>query len=379
MVAKKKTLVINFILCIICSLLIWLVLDIFCNDKKNYNVIETSVVFLIVTYYASVIIHELAHFFTFRFFKIKMRAICFFPICFINDGTSWQTAINFNYIGLGGAAVSNQVLIDSDKEYKRIKDAFAYSMLMAPIASIVVMILGIILLILGYAVMKNEPLEIIASFLIFINFIIVVGCFSKNGNVYGDFLAYKYIFQEEDAALLLIYNYAAISTNYHAIRNNNDYMRDKLVKCFEKKLSKKIIDIDILIIATIFINELIICNKALPFCILSYINNMYCSLEQFDNIRNTEVFKKFILRLAYYFEYIGKHESSIYIYNNYLCKFSDTVVDKYRKMQADQVIRRIDNRTFLLIKKNIKPDSMYSFYRVFDEYFADEILINKIY
>ncbi len=127
-------------------------------------------------------------------------------------------------------------------------------MLAATIASIVLIIIGIILMTLGYTLFNNETLGILGSFLIFVNFIIVYGCFTKTENVLGDFFAYRYFLKNDDIVTSLIYNYSKLSMNYHEIRKNNTYLREKLLNCFERKIKENIIDLDALVITTGFIN-----------------------------------------------------------------------------------------------------------------------------
>ncbi len=65
------------------------------------------------------------------------------------------------------------------------------------------------------------------------------------------------------------------------------------------------------------------------------------------------------------------------IYTKYISNFTDRIEDKHKKIQAEKIILYKDNSEYLNKRENIKPDSFYSFYRLFDGYLADEIVLNK--
>lgn len=377
MINKKRNMFTKIYLISFSILCFCLVIGVIYNDKSRHSLFKTICVFIIFVYYVSVAIHELAHFVTYKLFKVQMRAICFTPFCFINNGVEWKVKVNWNNIGLGGAAIPNLVVVKDDNDFIKIKKAFAYSMLVATTASIVLIIIGTILATLGYTMFNNETMGILGSFLIFVNFIIVLGCFTKSENVLGDFFAYRCFLKDDDIVTSLIYNYSKLSMSYHEIRKNNTYLREKLLNCFESKIKENIIDLDALVITTGFINEFLIDNTVLPDQVNRYINEFWEKSEQFEKGRNTEIFKNFVTRVAYYFEYTGNHELALKIYTKYISNFTDRIADKYKKIQAEQIILHKDNSDYLNKRENIKPDSFYSFYRLFDGYLADEIVLNK--
>ncbi len=108
----------------------------------------------------------------------------------------------------------------------------------------------------------------------------------------------------------------------------------------------------------------------------SYVNQFWEKSELFEKWWKTEIFKNFAIRVAYYFEYTDNHELALKIYTKYISNFTDKIADKYKKIQAEQIILYKDNSDYLNKRENIKPDSFYSFFRLFDGYLTDEIVLN---
>ncbi|TYQ17857.1 UNVERIFIED_CONTAM: hypothetical protein Cloal_0229 [Acetivibrio alkalicellulosi] len=354
----------------------WYVLDTI-NNNDNPT-LAIYIIFFIFLLYVSIIIHELTHSLVYIFFKLPIRAFCIFPICFINNGNRWSVMINWNYISLMGASVPEQIAIINENDFKRITKVYSRSMLVATISGFIMTIIGLVILIIGYTFFENENISILGSLLLFINFLFLAGAFTRTTNASGDYFAYKYMFNDAEISTHLIYDYMKFSVKYNEIRSNSSYLRNKLVLCFKKKINEKLVNIDAIVIATTFINDFLIRKIDLPEPIVKYIEDLNENLEELEDIKNTEVFKKYITRIAYYYEFIGNSSMAKKLNYNYIMNFSDRPIDKYLKMQAQQIILKEDHTSLLLKRENIKPDSYYSFYRIFDGYINDEMILNKV-
>jgi hypothetical protein len=308
---------------------------------------------------------------------MRVRAICFFPFCFINLGNTWRTVVNWNNISLLGASVVEQFEIKDKNDFKRMTRAYANSMLSATLSGIFMTILGFILFIVGFIYRGNEAFITFACLLIAVNIVLVSSSFTRNENASGDFFAYKYIFKDEEISAQVVFSYMKMSANYYEIRKNSKYLRDMLVCIFEKKIKKNTIDIDAISIATSFINDFLIIKIPLAGPIEKYIKKFGENVDRFSEIKNIEIYRRFIVIVAYYYEYIGNNELAEKIYHDYISQFSNKAVDNYLKIQAEQIILKKDNSEVLNIRKNIKPDSYYTFYRLFDGYINDEIFLNQ--
>jgi hypothetical protein len=280
-------------------------------------------------------------------------------------------------MGALGASVPEQVAIKNEDDFRKTTKAYSNSMLAATMSGLVMTILGLLILVIGYCFLKNENLWILGTMWTFLNFLSLEGAFTRTANAAGDYFAYKYMFSNEEVSTHLIYDYMKLSVKYNEIRVNSEYLREKLVACFEKKFKEKLVDVDSIVIATTFINDFLIRRIDLPKQIEKYIEELNDNLQEFDDIKNTEVFKKYITKVAYYYEFIGNHIRAIKINYDYITNFSNGPVDKYLKMQAEQIILKKDNTSYLLKRENIKPDSYYSYYRLFDGYIEDEIILNQ--
>jgi len=375
MVSRAKSAFIFLILICLCVISFWCLSDAIVNNKNA--TLTVNIVSFIFVFYVSIIIHELTHSLVFIYSKMRIRAFCFFPFCFIHDGTRWNIAISWKYMGALGASVPEQVAIKNEDDFRKTTKAYSNSMLAATMSGLVMTILGLLILVIGYCFLKNENLWILGTMWTFLNFLSLEGAFTRTANAAGDYFAYKYMFSNEEVSTHLIYDYMKLSVKYNEIRVNSEYLREKLVACFEKKFKEKLVDVDSIVIATTFINDFLIRRIDLPKQIEKYIEELNDNLQEFDDIKNTEVFKKYITKVAYYYEFIGNHIRAIKINYDYITNFSNGPVDKYLKMQAEQIILKKDNTSYLLKRENIKPDSYYSYYRLFDGYIEDEIILNQ--
>gem|GEM_PF-1025398 len=345
--------------------------------SESFSMIDYILLFIVICY-ISITVHEVAHSLAYIFHRMRIRAIYIYPFCFIKNKNNWKTLINFNCVGLMGASVVDLFEINNDDDFKRVTEAFANSMLCATISGIIMSILGLVLIIIGYVAGENKSLVDVGGLLFAINFVLVINCFARSGNVGGDYFAYKYMFKNNEISAQFIFNYIKLSSNYNEIRRNNTYLRKMLIKIFERKVEEDITNIDAISIATGFISDFLAAKIDLPESIKIYLKDFYRNTDKFSKVKNIEIYKKFITRVACYYEFIGKHEIAEKLYNDLIINFPKGEVDNYYKLQAEQIILHKDNYAILSDRKNIKPDTFYTFYRLFDGYISDEVYINGL-
>ncbi|MCR2044601.1 site-2 protease family protein [Anaerosalibacter massiliensis] len=349
------------------------------SKDMNLNVFPILAI-IILTFYISIALHELGHFFAFIFNKIQMRMLNISIFSFIFDGEKWRLKLNRNNIGVGGIAIPNLTVVSNEKEFKETQEGYANAILAAPIVTLFLALVGILVIFIGFLKYnKNHPyLLITGGTLLLINILLFFSCFIKSENAYGDLRAYSFYKNDDFFAALMIYQYSMFSIDYKNTRVNNRCLREILLKSFEKRANDKKTDLFTISCATTFIDEYLIgIMDELPKSIIDYIHYYYENKNQIIKEQKTEQHRLLLLHIAYYFEKEGEHKKAVDIYDNYIKTLSKSPVFDYWKIQGEQIIFKKDRSKYLLNKKNIKPNSTYSLFKQFDGFYHDELILNQ--
>lgn len=336
---------------------------------------------MILTFYISITLHELGHFFAFILNGIQIRMLTISIFSFIFDGEKWRLRLNRNNIGVGGIAVPNLTVISNEEEFKKAQKGYANAIIAAPMVTLLLAIIGALLLLINFLKYRiiNPYLLIFGGTLLLINMFLFFTCFAKSEAVYGDFSAYSLYKNDDFFAALMMYQYAMFSIDYENTRINNSYLKEILLRGFEERVKDRKTDLFTVSCATTFIDEYLIgIMDELPKSIVYYIDYYYENKNQIIEKQETEQHRLLLLHIAYYFEKEGEHEKAVDIYDSFIKTLSKSPVFDYWKIQGEQIIFKKDNSKYLLDKKNIKPSSIYSVFKQLDGLYHDELILNQM-
>lgn len=352
------------------------------NISKNMDVsIFPMLAIMILTFYISITLHELGHFFAFILNGIQIRMLTISIFSFIFDGEKWRLRLNRNNIGVGGIAVPNLTVISNEEEFKKAQKGYANAIIAAPMVTLLLAIIGALLLLINFLKYRiiNPYLLIFGGTLLLINMFLFFTCFAKSDAVYGDFSAYSLYKNNDFFAALMMYQYAMFSIDYENTRINNSYLKKILLRGFEERVKDRKTDLFTVSCATTFIDEYLIgIMDELPKSIVYYIDYYYENKNQIIEKQETEQHRLLLLHIAYYFEKEGEHEKAVDIYDSFIKTLSKSPVFDYWKIQGEQIIFKKDNSKYLLDKKNIKPSSIYSVFKQLDGLYHDELILNQM-
>lgn len=352
------------------------------NISKNMDVsIFPMLAIMILTFYISITLHELGHFFAFILNGIQIRMLTISIFSFIFDGEKWRLRLNRNNIGVGGIAVPNLTVISNEEEFKKAQKGYANAIIAAPMVTLLLAIIGALLLLINFLKYRiiNPYLLIFGGTLLLINMFLFFTCFAKSEAVYGDFSAYSLYKNDDFFAALMMYQYAMFSIDYENTRINNSYLKKILLRGFEERVKDRKTDLFTVSCATTFIDEYLIgIMDELPKSIVYYIDYYYENKNQIIEKQETEQHRLLLLHIAYYFEKEGEHEKAVDIYDSFIKTLSKSPVFDYWKIQGEQIIFKKDNSKYLLDKKNIKPSSIYSVFKQLDGLYHDELILNQM-
>ncbi len=155
-------------------------------------------IYLVLTFYVTLTLHELGHFIAFAVQKVKLRAIYLTMFVFYKTQRGWKFRIMPKlWVLFGGLVVPDLDLIDNDEAYESIANKFAKSLIAAPIVTICFMILTNILFI-SSLIWSNQYgwIGFISVFNMFTTMLSVLYIYTfklHTQSIYGDFVAYKKI------------------------------------------------------------------------------------------------------------------------------------------------------------------------------------------
>ena len=142
------------------------------NISKNMDVsIFPMLAIMILTFYISITLHELGHFFAFILNGIQIRMLTISIFSFIFDGEKWRLRLNRNNIGVGGIAVPNLTVISNEEEFKKAQKCYANAIIAAPMVTLLLAIIGALLLLINFLKYRiiNPYLLIFGGTLLLIN------------------------------------------------------------------------------------------------------------------------------------------------------------------------------------------------------------------
>jgi hypothetical protein len=322
---------------------------------------------ILFSFYVTLSLHELGHFFSFVFQKVKIRAIYITIFIFHKTEKGWRLSINPKlWVLFGGLVVPELGEIKDEETYKQKLNAFANSLMTAPIVTIVFLVLTVISTILLTIFSGNETLiGIFVLNMIFIALLSTIYIYTfklSNPLFYGDFVAYKHMKTNQVFQHVQLSQYTIFSLQ-----------ESKETDAFLFAKTKAIL------------NELTISNTLFHTLLLTqYIENKIASDEPIDDIIDQKLKKLnissylrnehgFMLAndLAFYF-YKYKDVEKAYqiilqVYAKSYPKLNEKLV-KYMRNKSFHLLHLEDQSSFLAMKENIYIGAIWIFDRLIDPY-----------
>lgn len=335
--------------------------------------ILVGVIIIALTFYISVIIHELGHFFGFLLNKIPVRMISIAIFSFIFNGSKWEIVFNHSGAGIGGIVIPNVRAVANEAEFKAMQRGYSRAIMGGPLASGLLLVLGLVLLV------SNTQMILIALSLIIINIVILLSCLAKADGVYGDFPAYRAYKEDDFFAAVMMYQYTMLGVDYEQERHDNSYLRQLILQGLKPRIKERRKDIlTVAAVSTMTQEYLIGLVDQLPQFIKEYINYYYENYPMILVTEVTEANQQLLLLVAYYFKKEGLEDPALEIYNQFIQRLPKSSVYDYWKIQSEQIIKEKDHSQYLLDKNNIKPNLTYHVFKKLEGYYHDELLLNQV-
>ncbi len=164
------------------------------------------ILWFVFAFYFTLALHELGHFIAFYVQKVKLRALYLTIFVFYKDQRGWHFTIKPKlWILFGGLVVPDLGEIKTEEDYQQLSTKFRKSLIAAPIVTISVLILSILIFVLlmvfGTNAHFNGVMTINALYITVISILYIYTFKLSNQMFYGDFVAYKKM--KEDAIFQL--------------------------------------------------------------------------------------------------------------------------------------------------------------------------------
>jgi len=171
----------------------------------------------IFAFYFTLTLHELGHFIAFYVQKVKLRALYLTIFVFYKNEKGWHFTVKPKlWVLFGGLVVPDLGEIRNEEEYKILSNKFRKSLIAAPIVTISVMALGIIVFVISMIfsqhVHLNGILTINALYITLISILYIYTFKLSNHMFYGDFVAYKKMKEDPVFELAQINQYTMFSS-----------------------------------------------------------------------------------------------------------------------------------------------------------------------
>ncbi|MFA6801368.1 MAG: site-2 protease family protein [Acholeplasmataceae bacterium] len=334
------------------------------------------ILIFIVTFYVTLTVHEMTHFISFKLKGIKLRAIYLTVFVFYKTQTGWKFMINPKlWVLFGGLVVPDLDFIDSDEKYDKTVDAFAVSLLSAPLATIIFALTALIGFVITLLFATN-PLFLTIFFIFtilttLISLVYIKSFSLSTQNIFGDFVAYKKVKIDPIFQLAQFIQYQKFSLNNDRF---NPYLFDKVVNQLGKKqkVSNQLLFLNLLINYFEGVNYY---NQAVDQDVDLLIKTMSAR-----NLRKDEMGLMVAYELAIYKYHTGDVDKSYEIYKQ-IQKIKYHQIDEklmtYQLKRFEHITHLAYHDDFLNDKAHMYVDHLWLFDRIINPFSEIEVMHKK--
>lgn len=153
-------------------------------------------IWFVLTFFITLLIHELGHLLAFVIQGVKIRALYLHMLIIYHSSRGWALKFSLKHWFLfGGFVVPDLGDISDDESYEKIIKKFSNSLIAAPIVTIVFLVVTILLFLLAILLDFNASfvgfLTLFNAYTIIFSLLYMRSFKMSNKNFYGDFVAYK--------------------------------------------------------------------------------------------------------------------------------------------------------------------------------------------
>lgn len=322
---------------------------------------------LLFSFYLTLTLHELGHFFAFLFQNIKIRALYITMFIFYRDQKGWKFSINPKLWALaGGLVVPDLGEMNDEETYQKTVKSFAISLWVAPIVTIAFLIISIISTLLITIFSSNNTL--IGIFIIntvFVSLLSTLYIYSfklSNPMFYGDLVAYKKMKEDPVFQLIQVSQYTLFSL--HESKLTNDFLFKKIEETIKQTVLNHTLFHTLLL--TQYIEDVLV-NK---YPIDPQIEHKLRHLNIQPYLRSEQGFM--LVNDLIYFHYVNKDVALSYhllnqTYSQTYPKLNEKLFNYMRK-KTYHLVHLEDNQAFLDNKDNLYLGIIWIFDRLIDPY-----------
>lgn len=174
--------------------------------------------YLILTFYVTLTLHELGHFIAFYVQKIKLRAIYLTIFIFFKTTKGWKFTVKPKlWILFGGLVVPDLDPIEDEQTYIDVSNKFANALIAAPVVTIAILVLTNTIFILSIIFSTQYQwigfITVFNFFVIILSSVYIFTFFLSNEMFYGDFVAYRKIKKDDVFRFVQINQYVSFGLN----------------------------------------------------------------------------------------------------------------------------------------------------------------------
>lgn len=186
---------------------------------------------LIFSFYLTLSLHELGHFFAFIFQGVKTRAIYITIFIFYKTEKGWRFTINPKlWVLFGGLVVPDIALIKTEEDYQKIVKAFTKSLMTGPVVTIITLIMSwmmtFVFILWTEAYLMMGILMVNTIFITLLSTLYIYTFKLSNPMFYGDFVAHKKMIEDPIFQVVQINQYTMFSLNEH--HETNRFLFEKV-------------------------------------------------------------------------------------------------------------------------------------------------------
>ncbi|EEG76247.1 M50 family metallopeptidase [Dethiobacter alkaliphilus] len=340
------------------------------------------VLIFILTFFVSLVVHEMGHFISFVTDGVKMRALYLSAFLFITENGRWTLKFRPNSMTLiGGLVVPDVGVIEDEHNFQKMQKAYARAIIAGPVASIFLWLVSVIIIIsffLGSGSLSAAWLVYLGSLTVITLLIIVSSMFQTEAFV-GDFPAYKLCKNDRFFAAMQLYQYVLLSSEPEKIRRQNTYLKEVLLNELAEKYGKREVHVFTLNIIDAFLVEYLVGEtEELPPVVSDYITYLVDKPQVLSRLKNSEIA---LLLRAHIIRLLSAQENTKELALDFYQALKRDIepvnpVKKYIIRQTEHVLGLADHGEYLQNKANIIISPAHDVLKNFPGYYMDELKLN---
>lgn len=202
---------------------------------------------LVLAFYVTLTIHEVTHLVAFKVKGFNILALFLTMFVLYKKNSRWHVGIRPKlWVLFGGMVVPDLPEIQDDQAYEKSIKAFSFSLIAAPIATLVFAFISLFITVLIF--IFSEQIALIGYSFVFNLFVLgfsavyIWSSTLNNDQFYGDFIAHKKMLEDEGFQIIQVNQYTQFSSAYSEASQR--FLLNKAKSIIRsKKLTKHLFDV----------------------------------------------------------------------------------------------------------------------------------------